>query len=311
MKIIVSSPARISFLGGGTDLEPFSSRYGGEVLSLAINIYSRITIRTNDDTWESPYHKLPADPTLCYAILKKYGKSGMHSNITVESTFDEHIGAGLGSSGAFSVGLIAGLERIKGRRLERAEIAEKAYKLENKVKTTGRQDHYASALGGLNRLVFSDKPSFKFSPQVVDELYPYLALFYIGKAKNHNTQKTLQRLTPDRLQTLKDIKGYVKYGHKALTQGKIDVFAQLVDSSYGLKKQSNNDVSTFEVDSVYLLGMMNGALGGKLLGSGGGGYMLFLVEPSKRKKLVEVMKRKGVELVDFEPDYNGVSVRIV
>lgn len=309
MIIKSSAPTRISFLGGGTDLDIFSSEYGGAVMNMSINLRQHVTLRLGDDKWEKPSHNFPpdADPQLCYEILKEYDLNGMHRDISVESSFDGIIGAGLGSSGAFSVALVAALERNLGHALGRYRIAELAYKIESKMLTTGRQDHYAASYGGFNVFTFGKtNKSSPLSRRWVEEIYPFMVLFYIGGRGDSKVQ--IENLSPLKIKALKSMRDLLLKAVEGLSKGNIFEFAQLIDLSWKMKREISDKVSNQKIDSIYDKGIKNGAWGGKLLGAGGGGHMLFFIPPEERMEFIENM---DLEAVDFMPDFQGVSCRVV
>jgi D-glycero-alpha-D-manno-heptose-7-phosphate kinase len=274
MKIISSAPARISFLGGGSDLAEFSDQYGSAVLSMAINLRSHVELMTGDDMWNE-YNVFPqsCSSKLCYKIRDAYQVNSMHHSV-VKSSFDGIIGAGLGSSGAFSVALVTALEKLNDRTLDPYSVAEKAYKIELSTHKTGRQDHYASTYGGFNLFTFGDKSnSVPLSKNWVDLIYPYMVLTYVGKRKksSHSLDTSL----------IKSMQAIIPKAIESLGDGKVLDFISFVNLSWQMKRELK--ASTPKIDKLYQKGLDNGALGGKLLGSGGGGYFLFFVEPMKRK----------------------------
>ena len=302
MKIVASAPARISFLGGGSDLASFSDIYGGVVMSMAINLRSHVEVMTGDDMWNE-YNVFPQSvkPDLCYAIRDVYGINSMHHSV-VKSKFDGVIGAGLGSSGAFSVALVAALEKLNDRGIDHFGIAEKAYKIELGIHTTGRQDHYAASYGGSNLFTFGKKNhSVPLNKKWVDLIYPYMFLVYLGKREKRDSI-----LSPLDKELLKTMQKLIPKAIEYLGEGNVMEFIKSVALCWEIKRELNT--STDKINKIYERGLKNGALGGKLLGSGGGGYFLFFVEPSKRKEFVEKM---GIEIVDFSPSWDGVEARIV
>ena len=316
MKIFAQTPSRISLMGGGTDLEPFSREYGGIVLSLAINLRQNVILRTEDDLWEK-HISLPsdADPQLAYTILDQFGINSMHHSV-LESSFDGIMGAGLGSSGSFSVALIGAIFKSKAYEIDRALIAETAYDIEvNKLGWVGgRQDQIAAANGGLNAIRFDKKGSsiVNLDRNLAEKLCSYLLLVYTGGVRqSRKIQSNYKSLTEQQLSSLKRMKTYAEIALSHITFGNPDfvMVGNIMDFAYQLKKESNRGVATPKIDEVYDLGKKLGAIGGKVLGAGGGGYMLFFVDPIKRETVVKGLAKKGVEEVDFAPDFTGLDVR--
>lgn len=313
MLIKSSAPARLSLIGGGSDMHEFSSQHSGAVLSLTINLRTHIELLTGSDMSRIPASKFPnnCDPKLCYKILHEYlYEEG--EDVKLISTFDGIVGAGLGSSGSFSVALIAALEKRKGNVLTPYMLAEKAYNIEvNKYgKYGGRQDHYAASFGGFNHILFENEAIvFRESHKLIDFLYPYLCLFYIGNKRTQDIQKKYQHLTDDQIQNLILIRDLVSKAYRDIVNKKIDKFAETMRVYWSLKKDSGG-VTNKAIDEIYDKGLAAGALAGKLLGAGEDGYFLFVVDPKYRKDLMKEMSKMGVVNIDFEPDWQGAEARI-
>lgn len=308
MQIVASAPARISLLGGGSDLAEFSDIYGGAVISMAINLRSHVTLNTEDDIFNS-YNVFPQScrPELSYALTEAYNLKGFH-RATVKSKFDGWIGAGLGASGAFSVALVAALEKLNDRSVDPYTIAERAYKIELGVHRTGRQDHYAAAYGGFNLFTFGQKnESIPLSKTWAEKIYPYMVLYYIG-GNRESSNVQMNKLSPKKIEGLHVLRDLIFKAIKLMGNDDIEGFIGLIDDSWRIKKKLNNKVSNEKIDKLYDKGIVNGALAGKLLGAGAGGYFLFFVDPSKRK---EFIKKMDMEVTDFQLDWQGVEARIV
>ncbi len=315
MVIKASAPSRISLIGGGSDLAEYADQFSGSVLSMTINLRTHVELLTGDDMWNE-YNVFPqsCSPALCYKICEEYGVDSMHHSV-VKSSFDGRIGAGLGSSGSFAVALIAALERLKEREFDKNDLAEKAYQIEvNKLgKLGGRQDQFAAAFGGLNIINFSSQttvtPLFNY---LGDWLYQYMILFYVGgERKSEDLQNEFKKLTPQKINYLHSMKKLVGPAIGRLMDKDIEGFASLLKDGWELKKLSNDKVSNKKIDKIYQKGIDAGALAGKLLGAGKGGYFLFLVEPKLRNNLVNEMNIIGAEEIDFMLDLNGVESRII
>ena len=314
MRVSAIAPTRISLFGGGTDVDPYASEFGGAVINLAINIRQHLILYTKDDIWnpESSFNSFPngADPNFYFNILKSYKLNGGHQTKIV-SHYDGFIKSGLGSSGAAGVSLVGAINKALSLGMTRHEIAENAWKSELDFGIyTGKQDQFASVYGGLNYFSFSDKVEVvKVTPP--PELTNWMVLFYTGgEKKDHNVQKGF--INPDRkklraLDTLKYITGLAL---PLFLTGKCKEIGELLDLSWQYKKKSNK-VTNDRIDDIYSLAKDEGAIGGKICGSGGGGYMFFMCPPEKRENLVRKMRNFKIEQVDFNIDFGGLDVRVL
>lgn len=304
MRIIATAPSRISLFGGGTDIESFSKEYGGFTVNLAINIRSHVFLSTENNTISQ--YPVEANPILFDTILRNLGKTAYR----VTSSFDGHIGCGLGSSASATVALLGAIDKSLGRIIYPDGIAIHAYITEVKELgwSGGKQDQFACAIGGANGWSFSSQQvqQIPIPKAAIDALYPYMLLVYVGGTHKNHMQDTFNVLTSDQIAVLKQMREIAKEGFDAINGKKIERVAELLQISWLLKKQSNSKVSNERIDGMYNKAIGLGALAGKVLGAGGGGYMLFLVEPDNRKKF---LKKMELEEVDFMPDYSGLSVR--
>lgn len=316
MIIYSTAPSRISLLGGGSDLDSYAKLYGGKVLSMAINLRTHVTLKTNDDIWGETKHHYPpnCDPKLLYAILDKYGMNGLH-HARVMSSFDGEIGAGLGSSASFAVAMIAALRRYQKLSMDKNIIAQEAANME--IDTMGwyggRQDQYASTYGGCNLILFNKEVKVtQLERSVCEKLQEWMVLIYLGgKRDSYKIQKKLEKLTKKQKQTMDAIKAYVIGGIVALHAGNMELFADILDCTWQLKKEFNPQKGNENADDIYEVAKRNGAIGGKLLGAGGGGYFICMVDPIWRKQFISCMADHGIEETDFNISWDGVSTRII
>ena len=315
MIIQATTPTRISLAGGGTDVDPYCELYGGSVINMAINLCQHVELYTDDDMWEKHHHEFPsdADPKLCYRILENYGMNGMHHSRVI-SSFDGIIGAGLGSSAAFAVCLIGALRKLTRMPQDRKIIAKEAYDTEVKQLGWygGRQDQYAAAFGGLNLIEFNKEVKVKpFIREDAEALRKWMVLFYTGNRKfaSNKIQKGFKKLSKNQIKTLNLIKEKVSDVEICIKAKAFSELGHFINEMWQLKKKSNKGISNAKIDAIYDYGIKNGALGGKLLGAGSGGYMVFICNPNKQENLIKKMAEKGIEDIDFSVDYNGLQVR--
>lgn len=256
------------------------------------------------------------NPDFIYKILTKYGLgSGAHLS-SVQSFYDGYLNSGLGASASAAVLLVALISKAKKLGLSKEQIAETAWHLETEELGLygGRQDQYAAALGGFNSLLFvpGRLEVLPLGETFADKIVPAISLFYTGhNRKDPKIQEGLKELTPERIETLDAIKMMAVDGSKALVAGDIEKVGSLLDQSWELKKKSNKGVSTPEIDKAYEQAKKLGAYGGKVCGAGGGGFMYFVTDPTKKAEFVAslIKENKSLEHWDFEVDYTGVNTR--
>jgi len=302
-----SAPTRISLFGGGTDVGEYCRRYGGLVLNMAINIRQEIILNTTDPTISLPKN----------ANIKFYEPFIQESKLPppgIKQTFDGEITGGIGSSAAAAVALYAGLHRISGERLKPQDVAEQAWNIEVKKLGMfgGKQDQYAAAFGGVNVFEF---PAFNETPKInpLDEksmakVIPHILLFHTGfNRQKANIQDAMLSCNMKHKEIMDQVKGFVIQGLEDIFHGDVEALGNLLHESWEAKKASNN-VTNKEIDDIYSRARRLGAWGGKICGSGGGGYMVFIAPLEKKRKLIDQL---GIPWVDFEVDYQGVSTRIL
>lgn len=312
MRIAASAPSRISLFGGGTDLPFFYENHGGMIISLAINLRNKIHLFTKNDLFQG-YTELAygADPELCWAVLKQFKMNSMHHAV-VKSIYDGIIGAGLGSSASFAVALVGALMKNKNLTLDKKIIASVAREIEvEKLGWAGGcQDQIASAYGGFNAIGLGDE--IKITPlDYAEDLISHLLLVYVGgKRKSHKIQKGFEKPTEEQVESLIAIRNLAIDALDVIAEKNWQELGKMLDTSWSFKKKSN-DVSTKEIDEFYEIAIKNGAWGGKLLGAGKGGYMVFIVPPDKRKKVLKALEAKNIEEQDFMLDKQGIDVRVL
>jgi D-glycero-alpha-D-manno-heptose-7-phosphate kinase len=312
MRILSIAPSRIGLFGGGTDTPEYAESKGGLVVSMAINLYTKTTLYSDGDEYGIE-NKFPfnASPDFYYQILDEYGINGMHHS-KLRNEFDGLIESGLGSSASAAVALIGAIDRRLKLNLTPEQIAEKAWEIEtNKIKHFGgKQDQYAAALGGVNVMEFKDKVSVvPLAKKFIEPLFPSLVLFHTGiKRKSSETQEGFKKLSQKQIDSLDNVKALAVEAIDYIASGDYKTVGEIMDEAWMYKKESNKGVSTPEIDNLYKKGLKLGAIGGKLMGSGGGGYFLFVVPPDKKQYLIDNM---SIEWQDFSVSWNGVETRIL
>jgi D-glycero-alpha-D-manno-heptose-7-phosphate kinase len=288
------------------------------VISFAINLYSRVELLSGDESWHITTHALPkeASPQLFYAILDHFKLNGLHSGIRLRSSFDGIIGSGLASSASATIALLGALYKFRDRPItDPLAIAKQGWELEKQFHHTGQQDHYATMLGGMNSFVFhGDRVrQIAFPRHIAKAFEKHIVLCYIGGTRvDTDGQRALTTLTPQRIEDLNWLKKIAYQAERVILDQDWKQLGILLAESWELKKQVNTAISTPRIDAIYELAMQQGALGGKLCGSGQGGYMIFLCLPAKQAALCHALGQKyRVERVDYEIDFTGLSCRLL
>ncbi len=297
--IIIRTPLRVSFFGGGTDFPEFFADHGGAVIGTAINKYIYHTV-SHLPSWlfdhkiRFSYRKVELAPDLDSLEHRPFREilryCGVQQDVEVNLASDLPSFSGLGSSSSFTVGLIKGLRALQGRSIGQEELARCAIHIEREVlgETVGLQDQLFAAYGGLNVIQFSGSGEFNVEriaagESRIRELNDHMLLFFTGRTrKAQEVEKAkLQNLAANRA-TLRKMLAIVDKAHAALTgTGSLSEIGRLLHDSWMEKRKLDASVSAPEIDALYRAGLEAGALGGKLLGAGGGGFMLLWVPPER------------------------------
>jgi D-glycero-alpha-D-manno-heptose-7-phosphate kinase len=322
--IITRSPLRVSLGGGGTDLPSYYREFGGFLVAAAIDKYVYITKhRTFQREIIVKYSKLERvssveeiEHPIIREALKLVGINDPHLELT--SMADIPGGTGLGSSGSFTTALLKALHAFKKNLVSPAQLAEQACDIElNKLgEPIGKQDQYIAAIGGITVFTFHPDGRVEYRPCNVSEetlfnLEDNLLLFFTGysrsasnilKDQNDRSKKSDQAML-DNLHYTKEL-GFQSLA--ALEGGNLDEFARLMDVHWQRKKARSSGMSNAHINEWYDHAMANGALGGKLIGAGGGGFLMFYA--GDKTKLRHAMREKGLQEVRFRFDFEGSKV---
>ncbi len=299
--IITRTPFRVSFAGGGSDLPSFYRRHEGCVLSMTINKYMYVSIHPtfNRDETVVKYSQTEivrdvraVQHPIARQLLLDYGIDG----VEIVSTADVPAGTGLSTSSAYTVGLIHALNAFRGKLCSQERIAREACELEIEKlgEPIGKQDQYGTAVGGLKFIRFKSDDSVEVEPlavsrQKLSELEGNLLLFYTGLT--HSAGEILQEQNKNVAGEDKKFQNLVKMTElayelrEAVVAGKLDDFGRILNENWLLKRELASQISNDKIGKYYDLAMANGALGGKVLGAGGGGFLLFYCPKEKQKRL--------------------------
>jgi len=322
--IITRSPLRITLGGGGTDLPSYYREHGGFVIAAAIDKYVYVTVmRPFTPGIYLKYSQLEhvelakdvLHPIIREAIQLLDFKT---PQIEITTLADIPAGTGLGSSGSFTTGLLKALYAHRKRLLHPAELAELACRIEidRLGEPIGKQDQYIAAYGGLSCFNFNTDDSVTAKPLSVSmdtlfDLEDNLLLFFTGYSRSAGSILSDQKTRTERndagiLKNLHFIKELGIRSQKALEAGNAALFGELMHEHWEHKKRRSESMSNPRIDEWYEIGRKNGAAGGKLVGAGGGGFLLFYA--NDRNKLRHAMTRTGLEEVRFRFDFEGTKV---
>lgn len=303
--IITKTPFRMSFFGGGTDMENFFRENGGAVLSTTFDKYCYVNVRHLprffDYSTEISYSKTERvtdiDMIQHPAIRNAMKMLDMHE---IRLTYEADLPArsGLGTSSSFAVGMLNAFYALKGKYADKKKLADEAIYLERELckEAGGWQDQIAASFGGFNRINFSDE-GYEVLPVIISperkrKLNQNLMMFFTGFTRfSSDVQKANTIGKGDKTKQLKEMLLLVDEAEKVLTDRQTDLneFGRMLDHTWKLKRQTGNAVSTSDIDLLYEKGMKAGSLGGKLLGAGGGGFLVFYVEPDKQDNVKNAM----------------------
>ena len=323
--VITRTPIRISLVGGSTDIASFYRRYGGEIISTAIDKYisvritkrrnSQIAINTPDhrETVSNPDHI--QHPLIREAVRKTDVTSGV--SITVTSDIPSR-GCGLGSSSALTVGLLNALYAYQGIQMPVDALAAQAceIEIERLNQPIGKQDQYIAAYGGLRRIQFNRDESVNtqeipVTPETIARLEEHFILFYTGIQRRAETilHKQKRSASP---RTLLQIKGLVPAFYDVLVKGdhedSLCEVGYLLDRAWQLKRSLCDSISNPMLDTIYERAIVAGALGGKILGAGGGGYFLFYVPKAKQGSVTAALSDLGLSRLAFRFEQKGSQI---
>ncbi len=305
--IITKTPFRMSFFGGGTDMESFFREYGGAVLSSTFDKYCYVNVRHLprffDYKTELSYSKtervIDTDDIQHPAIRNAMKMLDMYE---IRLTYEADLPArsGLGTSSSFAVGMLNAFYALKGKYADKKKLADEAIHLERVLcnEAGGWQDQIAASYGGMNRIEFNKDGTYDVNPIIIHpdrkkQLNDNLLMFFTGFTRlSSDMQKANQAGYDEKIKQLQQMYALVDDAEAVLEDkhSDLDDFGRLLDKTWRLKRQTGGAITTNSIDSLYEKGIEAGALGGKLLGAGGGGFLVFYVQPDKQESVKEAMK---------------------
>lgn len=321
--IITKTPFRISFVGGGSDLESFFSKRKGAVLSTTIDKYMYISTHKffEGDKIRCKYSQtetVDSVDELKHPILRTVLKDSNLKGIEVSSIADIPGGTGMGSSSSFTVGLLHNLSAYQGKLVSKEDLGSGACRVEIDLlgEPIGKQDQYAAAYGGLNIIEFHPDGTVKVEPVYISRetrkaLNENLRLYYIGNQRSASKILAEQKKNTsqsDKFAALEKMVDLVYELKEVLIQGELEKFGDLLHQNWLLKQSLAKGITNPRINELYSSALEAGARGGKLLGAGGGGFMLFYADEDKHQALDEKMKALDAEFFPFEMETDGSKV---
>ena len=322
--IITRSPLRISLGGGGTDLPSYYEEHGGFLVAAAIDQHVYINVHRRFEEGfvlkYSQFETAAAVEEIQHPIIREALRlvGVTERNLEITSMADIPAGTGLGSSGSFTTALLKALHTLRKNIVRPAEIAAQACEIEiNKLREpVGKQDQYIAAVGGVTSFHFLPGGSVEVLPVELDEetlfnLQDNLLLFFTGytrsasKILKEQDEKT-KGLDPGMVENLHFIKELGVKSKDALEAGELREFARLMDVHWQRKKERSGGMSNARINEWYDFAMAHGALGGKLIGAGGGGFLMFYSEQTTR--LRRALRERGLREVRFRFDFEGTKI---
>jgi len=320
--ILTKTPLRVSFFGGGTDLPKFYNQVYGQVLSSSINRYVYTSIKSHDlftENYRLNYsiteHVNGGLKNIKNNLIRnclKYLNIKEHMHITIST--DIRSMSGLGSSSSIIVGLLKALHVYKNKKITSKELAEMACKIEiNMLKNPiGKQDQYAAAFGGFKSYRFLKKDKViveKLRSDIAKKIFKNSMFIWVGNFKE--SKKILNEQNkeiPNKLEYYRELLNLVTFSKKLINKEKFNLikFGTMLDKNWSLKKRLSKNISNLKINQLYKKCLKNGAIGGKILGAGSGGFLLIIFSENQKKKLLKVLKSKKVFY--FSGSNKGVEV---
>lgn len=325
--IITKTPFRMSFFGGGTDMPAFFNENGGAVISTTFDKYCYVNVRHlppfmpyYSELVYSKIERVNSIDDIVHPLIRECMR--LHDIHEIRLTYEGDLPArtGLGTSSTFAVGMLNAFCALKGKMMSKDQLAQEAIHVERDIlqEHGGWQDQVAAAFGGFNRIDFKDN-RFKVTPIVIHpdrkaQLDNSLMLFYTGVTRfSSDVQKDTFAKPEDKKAQLKEMLSLVDDAQAILEDKNADLndFGRMLDHTWKLKRGTGSKVSNGSIDELYERGIKAGALGGKLLGAGGGGFLLFYVEPDKQQNVIDTLdelmhvpfhfENEGTSIVHYNP----------
>lgn len=326
--ILARAPLRISLGGGGTDLPSYYGRFGGFVLSAAIDKYLYISanrpaadefIRVKYSRYEQVSSIEDIEHDLVRPALKVLGLGG---SLEITSMADVSAGTGLGSSGTYLIALLTALYEMKREKISTQALAEQACHIEMELAghAVGKHDHYLAAFGGITCLEIAREGGVRVSPlsvspDTIDEFRNTVLLFYTGITRSSDSILEAQRSDTEQEdpRVVESLHRTMELGYRirdALEQGDLERFGLMLDEHWQNKKKRSDKISDGRIDRWYEIATQSGAFGGKLIGAGGGGFFMFSCPAERKAGLRRALGEEGLREMRYDFDFEGAKVLV-
>ena len=322
--ILSRTPHRISFFGGGTDYPEYYLEHGGKTLGVTIDKYSYLNLRNLPPFFDYKHRIVyskqenvnRAEEIVHPSVRETFKYFGVEEGVSVHHDGDIPARSGMGSSSAFTVGLVHALHALNGEIISKSELTKEAIHIEQNLiqENVGSQDQAFAAYGGLNIIEFLENGEIGVNPIIMkrDRLHEFqesIMLFFSGLSRTASEIVKEQReKTSINIENLNKMKSLVDEAYTILTDESRELreFGELLNLTWKLKKTLSNRVTNSEIDEMYKKALEAGAVGGKLLGAGGGGFMAFYVEKENHAKVIEALD--GYLHIPFKFDFEGSKI---
>ncbi len=323
--IVSRAPVRFSLGGGGTDLPSYASVHGGFIVAAAVDKYIfACAARRFYDTIRLAYSKMELVESVDQIEHRIYREAlrftKIDKGIELQSFADVPANSGLGSSGTFTVALLNALHTYKREFVPTKQLAEEACHVEIDIlkEPIGKQDQYIAAYGGITAFTFNPDGTVEAEPvpmseEVIDDFETHLLVYYSGVERAASAvlaeqAKTIKSNTDDAVNRMHRIKALGHETRRILVAGTLDEYGELLHEHWTMKRKLTSNMSDSVIDEHYEAARKAGALGGKLMGAGGGGFFLFYVRHAERRRVHEAMVARGLRPMRFHFDFDGARI---
>jgi D-glycero-alpha-D-manno-heptose-7-phosphate kinase len=321
--VTTMTPHRVSFMGGGTDYPKFYKKYEGSVINSTINKYLFVTVKAHGGVFSEKYRLMYSKTELCNKISEIKNNIAreclrlvpVDPPVSISTMSDLHPESGTGSSSCFAVGLLNALHTFRGERVSPNQLAQEACKIEIEKlkKTSGKQDQYAAAFGGINKFVFKKNDEIqivpiKISANNISDLFSNLKMLWTGQKRDSSKIAKSYKLDQNNIENFIEFKKMVVEFQKELERGKLNYnnIGMMIKESWQTKKKFSNSIAPKVIENISKKLSLLGVEGHRLVGAGGGGFFLCLLNDKNLKKLRKNFVNSKIIGIDYEPQGSRV-----